>query len=145
MKTIIIILLLTTVFFFLGMGYWVLWAQNVTSGPEEEGRTIKEKVAKEVPFAGKIDGHLLINENSLYLREINQEPQRLYRIIETANPQLYSWLFSLVKEKMQKNEGVRAILLGKAGETGQDIKSDTIYSDGSPASIEIKELNFICF
>lgn len=142
---IIIILWLTIVFPFLGLGYGVLCAQNVTTGSEKETHAIKEGVTKEAPLVTQIDGHLLINENYLYLNEINQEPLRVYRIIETANPQLYSLLFSLVKEKMQKNKGIRAILLGRAGETAQYIKSDTAYSDGSPVLIESKALTFTSF
>ncbi len=138
-------LLLTIAFSFLSMEYGVLCAQNVTSGSEEAPRIIKEEVIPEVSLAAQIEGHLLINGSSLYLNQINQEPPCLYKIIETSNSQLYSLLFSLVKEKTQENIWIRAILLGKVGKLSQNIISDTLYSDGSPASIEVKAFTFIFF
>lgn len=104
-----------------------------------------EKVeAETVPYT-IIEGYLLIRNGHLFLSESGKE-QKLYRITGQENFQVYSSLFSLVKERVKENKGLKAVVWGEPGRFAQIIEEDIKYTDeGYLGSHESKAINFIDF
>jgi len=111
---------------------------NIKNPPEE---TEKLKTKETAPIV--IKGHLLIEHNHLFLRE---SEEKVYRIIDKDNPQVYASLLSLVKEKTKENKGLKAKLSGKAGPLGEILTRTIKYTkEGKVASKEGEKIPYIEF